>query len=200
MKAKQIAGANQSRHWINSVVIMSILSSALWVTPAFAQTGLTIDAIVLQNANLRAGPGLAYTVIGAAYGGQFITVTDFAGEWYQLVTGEWIAKRLVTATADSRVVAFRLEDAPAMTNRPANLRSGPGTDYAIVGYAQAGQRLQIVGQDQSGYWFKLSDDAWIAAFLVNRVVVGLPIIDVPHELDKMDEKVSDAEKEQASEP
>lgn len=168
--------------WISRVFIMGAICSLLGVLPALAQTGLTIDAIVLQNANLRAGPGLTAPVIGAAYAGQLVTVTDFEGAWYQLITGEWIAKQLVTATSDSRVVAFRLEDAPAMANRPANLRNGPGTSYAIVGHVQAGQRLQIVGQDQSSTWFKLSNDTWIAAFLVNCVEVGLPVINVPVEL------------------
>lgn len=181
MKASRTVIRRSRRHWINSVVIIGAIYSALGVLPALAQTGLTIDGIVLQYANLRAGPGLTAPVIGAAYAGQLVTVTDFEGSWYQLITGEWIAKQLVTATSDSKVVAFRLEDVPAMANRPANLRNGPGTSYAIVGHVQAGQRLQIVGQDQNSNWFKLSNETWIAAFLVNRVEVGLPVINVPIE-------------------
>ena len=104
-----------------------------------------------------------------------MTVTDYEGEWYQLSTGEWIAKFLVVATAESRVVAFRLEDAPAAAKRRANLRNGPGTTYSIIGGVQAGQTLQIVSQNQTGDWFKLRDGQWIAAFLVNRIATGLPI-------------------------
>lgn len=182
MKAKWAITRISSGRWIGQALVIGSIYGVLGLMPAFAQTGLTIDAIVLQNANLRGGPGLTAPVIGAAYAGQLVTVTDFEGAWYQLVTGEWIAKELVTARPDSRVVAFRLEDAPALANRPANLRNGPGTSYAIVGHVQAGQRLQIVGQDQTGNWFKLSNEAWIAAFLVNRIVVGLPVINVPLEL------------------
>ena len=178
MKAGQTVTRISRCRWISRLFIIGAICSLLGMRPALAQTGLTIDGIVLQNANLRAGPRPTEPVIGAAYAGQLVTVTDFAGAWYQLITGEWIAKQLVTATPDSRVVAFRLEDAPAMANRPANLRKGPGTSYAIVGHVQTGQRLQIVGQDQNNQWFKLSNDTWIAAFLVNRVEVGLPVINV----------------------
>ena len=183
MKASRTVIRSSRCRWISRLFIIGTICSLLGVRSTLAQTGLTIDAIVLQNANLRAGPGLTAPVIGAADAGQLVTITDFEGAWYQLITGEWIAKQLVMATPDSRVVAFRLEDAPAMANRPANLRNGPGTSYAIVGHVQTGQRLEIIGQDQSNHWFKLSNNTWIAAFLVNRIAVGLPVINVSVELD-----------------
>lgn len=164
--------------WIGLLLLLAI-GTALNTAPTFAQSSLMIEAVVLHNANLRAGPGLTYPVIGAATDSQLVTVTDEAGVWYQLVTGEWIAKTLVAATPTSSVVAFHLAEAPAWANRRANLRHGPGTTYAIVGQVLAGQRLQIVGQNQAGDWFKLQDGPWIAAFLVKRVEVGLPIIEVP---------------------
>lgn len=194
MKTDRIFGHKRLWSLRLALLIMAICAS-IATSPIFAQTGLTIEAIVLYNANLRAGPGITYSVIGSATVNQFVTVTDDAGAWYQLVTGEWIAKHLVAATPDSRVVAFRLADAPAMANQSANLRNGPGTSYAIVGHVQAGQRLQIVGQDQTGNWFKLSDEAWIAAFLVNRVEVGLPIVEVPTELANTTEATAVSEDE-----
>lgn len=50
----------------------------------------------------------------------------------------------------------------------ANLRSGPGTSFAIAGSVTAGQKLTIVGKDDTGNWLKLSDGKWIAAFLVEQ--------------------------------
>lgn len=180
MKTDRVFGLK--RLWpLRLALLFMVTCTSIGPSPTFAQTGLTIDAMVLHNAHLRAGPGITYPVIGSATVNQFVTVTDDAGAWYQLITGEWIAKHLVAATPDSRVVAFRLEEAPARANRRANLRNGPGTNYAIIGQVQAGQRLQIVGQNQAGDWFKLHDGPWIAAFLVNRVEVGLPIAEVPVE-------------------
>ena len=185
MKTNRVFGHKRLRllRWsLRLALLLMAICPSIGPLPTFAQTGLTIEAIVLHNANLRAGPGITYPVIGSATVSQLVTVTDDAGAWYQLVTGEWIAKHLVAATPASRVVAFRLEDALARANRRANLRNGPGTSYAIVGQVQAGQHLQIVGQNQVGEWFKLHDGPWIAAFLVNRSEVGLPIVEVPAEL------------------
>lgn len=60
-------------------------------------------------------------------------------------------------------------------NRAGNLRSGPGTNYPIVGSAQSGQTLSIVAQNGAGDWLKLEDGKWIAAFLVNNAPTGLAV-------------------------
>jgi N-acetylmuramoyl-L-alanine amidase len=166
----------QTRRRLWLLIILLGLSSSLTVRSTIAQVRLTIEAIVLRDANLRLGPGVTYPIIGTAQAGQLVTVTDEEGAWYQLSTGEWIAKVLVAATAESRVVAFRLAEAPAFANRAANLRSGPGSTFTLVGTAQAGQALAVVGRNPAGDWLQLQSGAWIAAFLVDRVAVGLPVI------------------------
>jgi len=55
-------------------------------------------------------------------------------------------------------------------NRDANLRSGPGTTYAIAGSAKNGDTVTIVGENADGSWLELADDKWVAAFLVDRKV------------------------------
>lgn len=164
----------RGRLWL--LITLLGLGSILTLRPSMAQVRLTIEAVVLQDANLRFGPGVAYPIIGTAQVGQLVTVTDDEGSWYQLSTGEWIAKVLVAATAESRVVTFRLAEAPAFANRTANLRSGPGTTFPLVGTVQAGQALAVVARNPAGDWLQLQSGAWIAAFLVNRVAVGLPVI------------------------
>jgi uncharacterized protein YraI len=51
----------------------------------------------------------------------------------------------------------------------ANLRSGPGTNYAITGMLSAGQAVNPVGYNRGdGYrWWQISGDEWIRADLVN---------------------------------
>ncbi|MBX3011523.1 MAG: SH3 domain-containing protein [Caldilineaceae bacterium] len=162
--------------WMIGVALgLGLAGTYLLAPPIQAQGNLTMEAVVLRNANLRAGPGLAHAVLGYARAGQIVTLTDYTTDWYQLVTGEWIAKNLVVATAASRVVAFRLEDLPVVANRAANLRQGPGTTFAIVGTAYRGQALAITGQNESGEWLHLQDGSWIAAFLVTPLVVGVPV-------------------------
>lgn len=52
-------------------------------------------------------------------------------------------------------------------NRDANLRSGPGTNYAIAGSAKNGDKVTIVDKNADSSWLQLSDGKWIASFLVN---------------------------------
>lgn len=63
----------------------------------------------------------------------------------------------------------------ATASRNANLRSGPGTGYAVSGSVQTGQVLQIVAKNSDGTWLMLDSGQWIAAFLVNNAPADLPI-------------------------
>ncbi len=60
--------------------------------------------------------------------------------------------------------------------RNANLRAGPGTNYAIVGNVRSADRLAVQGQTSDGTWYQLGDGRWIAAFLVAPTVSTLPTV------------------------
>lgn len=70
------------------------------------------------------------------------------------------------------------EAAQPSANGDANLRAGPGTEYAIMGQAQAGQALEVVARNGAGDWYQLADGGWVAAFLVDGASGGLPIVEV----------------------
>ena len=57
-----------------------------------------------------------------------------------------------------------------VTSPSVNLRTGPGTNYALAGQANRGEELPIVARDGAGEWFQglyvNAQQAWIAAFLV----------------------------------
>ncbi|MCC6167725.1 MAG: lamin tail domain-containing protein [Caldilineaceae bacterium] len=60
-------------------------------------------------------------------------------------------------------------------NGSANLRSGPGNEYLIVGRTQDGRPLTVVARDQSGDWLQLAGGEWIATFFVRNAPQGLPV-------------------------
>lgn len=60
----------------------------------------------------------------------------------------------------------------------ANLRSGPGTGFAVAGSVQPGEQLEIVGRTPAGDWLKLATGLWIASSLVNDAP-DAPVIEVP---------------------
>jgi hypothetical protein len=61
-------------------------------------------------------------------------------------------------------------------NHNANLHAGPGTHFAVVGDAKAGQTVQISGANPDRTWYQLVDQRWIAAFLVT---VPTPVSPLP---------------------
>ena len=102
---------------------------------------------------------------------------------------ESLAIVLPTPTVSTVVVApsFTPTDAPTSTPTPAlpiansdaNLRSGPGTEYDIIGSAPTGQLLEVIGRNEAGDWLALSSNSWIATFLVDNAPQELPVNDAP---------------------
>jgi len=75
------------------------------------------------------------------------------------------------------VVVFA-QDVTGTVNKGANLRSGPGTTFAIVSKATQSQTVTIAHKNDAGDWYQLDTGEWIAAFLVTLdttpVVAGTP--------------------------
>jgi uncharacterized protein YgiM (DUF1202 family) len=65
---------------------------------------------------------------------------------------------------------------PTVTTN-ANLRAGPGTQFALLGGTIAGQTINIVARNEAGDWFLLDNGGWVAAFLVANppALATLPI-------------------------
>lgn len=54
-------------------------------------------AVILNDANLRDGPGTTFAIVGGIQTGQVVTITgqDATGDWYQLEDDQWIFSDLV---------------------------------------------------------------------------------------------------------
>ena len=48
----------------------------------------------------------------------------------------------------------------------ANLRSGPGTEFNVLGGTVTGQELNIVGRNADGTWFRLDNGGWVFGELI----------------------------------
>jgi len=65
-------------------------------------------------------------------------------------------------------------------NSAANLRSGPGTGYAVVGSASSGQVIDVVGRTGDNQWYQMADGGWIYAGLVDGVAAETAVVtDIP---------------------
>ncbi len=159
------------------ILITALLASLFFSLVAFGQAVTT--GTVNDNANLRVGPSTSYAIAGAAGQGTIVTVVgkDDTGEWYHLDNGQWIAAFLVDGIADIPAATPIATPSAQASQQPvmvptsvvvsydANLRAGPDTTFPIVGHANAGQVLVVIGKNTDSTWYQLVDQAWIAAFL-----------------------------------
>jgi hypothetical protein len=70
-----------------------------------------------------------------------------------------------------------VEASTVITN--ANLRTGPGLNFPVIGGLLAGREVDIVGQNAAGTWYLLSDGSWIAAFLIANPPANIPVVESP---------------------
>lgn len=59
-----------------------------------------------------------------------------------------------------------------VANRNSNQRSGPGTNFDIVGRVPAGGVVTVVGENEDGTWLLLDNGNWVAEFLLDPVEPG----------------------------
>ena len=67
----------------------------------------------------------------------------------------------------------------ATTNANANLRSGPGTNYPVVGATKKGDAIAITGRDSGSTWFQLSNGYWLSASLIANPPKNLGVVSAP---------------------
>lgn len=84
--------------------------------------------------------------------------------------------RPVAATVWAGGLAETTSASLVVANANANLRSGPGTTYAVAGGTRTGEPLEIIGRNDDGSWLQLADGLWIAAFLVDETPIGLGVV------------------------
>jgi len=65
-----------------------------------------------------------------------------------------------------------------------NMRSGPGTEYEVMGQLAADQSLEIVGQNGDASWWQVNAPdglCWVAASVTtaNNVDGGIPVVEAP---------------------
>jgi len=129
------------------------------------------------------------------------------GVWYLLATGAWIAAFLVDeqptnvpVVNDQILAAIQgtlPEPTPTPTSTPeatpvpaatqavaptvtvdANLRSGPGTTFDVIGGTITGQTINIVGRNADGTWFRLGNGGWVLSTLVanSPALESVPVV------------------------
>ena len=147
-----------------------------------------MEAMVTINwhTNVRSGPDTSYPIVDTAAPGQQYPVTgkNAAGDWWRIDNGGqpgWVFGELVTpvnAASVQEVVRFPLPpplsatEAMVTINSRMNIRSGPDTNYPVIGTTVPGQRYHITGRNAAGDWWRIDNGGqpgWVFGQLVRIV-------------------------------
>ena len=182
------------------------------VMTAFAQTETAVLAQSYRTVNVRSGPGTQYDVIGQLQDGMIVPVTGRSDEdsnWLRIdFNGRegWVAYFTVSLmsspnnlpivepreTAESGVLPTAAPATPVLQAatgtyvtafRRVNVRSGPSTDDARVGFLSPGDTADILGRADDREWLLIDFEGqpgWVAYFVVSVTgrLDNVPLIDV----------------------
>jgi len=167
---------------------------------------------VIQNVYVRSGPGDTYPAYGVAFAGTnglVLGVSDDGKWWMVRISPEqvgagygWVSADWVTATNTSSVPVVKAPPSqtpvtlpPPATGAPTatatdyvNLRTGPGTNYPVLGVAAPGATSTILGKSQDGQWWVVTvpttltatGQAWVSAsYVIVSNAANVPVIPAP---------------------
>lgn len=125
--------------------------------------------------NVRSGPGTDYEPIDSLANGTTVTFTgNQSGLWQELSGGGWISTAWVVPIDSTSPSPSPASPSPVSISPSAsqawvstsggslNVRSGPGTDYPVVGEVANGTTISLSDR-QDGDWLELTDGSWVAA-------------------------------------
>ena len=115
--------------------------------------------------NVRSGPGLTYGVIGTVNTGDSFAVTGVSGDWYKVdykgAAGYINSSYLSVGGSGTSVSSTPAPQTQSgtqttgvITGSYVRMRSGPGTNYSILGTYNSGTKMTITGQ--SGDWYAVT--------------------------------------------
>ncbi|MFD0047900.1 SH3 domain-containing protein [Actinomycetes bacterium NPDC127524] len=160
--------------------VLTILTALLLLTllvPSLNVKGESSKKITVPSGsvNVRQGPGLTFPVITKISSGENYEVAGEDGDWYKIHTssGEgWVANWLVTASSSEKQAETALSSGKGtITGSSVRVRTGPGTDFQIVGKLKKGTAVSII--ETSGTWVSIASqdyNGWISAEFITAGV------------------------------
>ncbi|WP_419956069.1 SH3 domain-containing protein [Neobacillus niacini] len=126
--------------------------------------------IAENTVNVRNGPSLSYQLVKQVKKGEKFTIIKEQGDWIQIQlsaakTG-WVANWVITKTTNGTTTtgsgSSNKKSAEANTDQ-LRVRSGPGTNFRIIGYLNKGQAVSVTDDNEN--WVKIAagfEEGWVA--------------------------------------
>ncbi|MBI2900253.1 MAG: N-acetylmuramoyl-L-alanine amidase [Planctomycetes bacterium] len=125
--------------------------------PADLATSYKAMEVTTSTLNVRSGPSTSYSVIGTVLEGQRYVRLSSSGGWSQIQY-----KGNVGWCYDGYLTQKTGVTGILVTSDALNVRSGPGTEYAVVGTVAIGQRYALV--EGANGWKKIwwgGEERWV---------------------------------------
>jgi len=191
---------------IENVAVIEPTEAPAVISTQRPDTGGTVTAST--NVNVRGGPGLEYDIVGLLGLGEQAEILGISNNlnWWLIALPEgevetgWVFEELVTAENTDNVPTVDNEGnpiggdiriptpAPGAASVTAqvniNIRSGPGTDFEIIGLLIQGQSAQPVGKTADASWYAINIPSaengrgWVTSlFVTAENVEDVPVIE-----------------------
>ena len=146
-----------------------IISLSLFLFFSFSMSAMArMVSVSGEDVNLRSGPGKKYSVKWKYGSGLPLRVLKQQGTWLKVEDFEndtgWLHKSLVSG--DGHMVVKVNKD----KNKKINIRSGPGTNYKIVGKAYYGVVFKTVKQQKG--WAKVRHESGVTGWVKRTLLWG----------------------------
>lgn len=174
----QVAYNGQTAYVIDSLLTTTQPTTSNTTTAG--GTG-TVKVVAGSGANVRSGPGTNYSVLGVAAVNTELTRTGTSGSWTQVSyngqTG-YISTSLLSESSSGASTGSGSTDTGSsgvtaasgtltVTGNGVNIRSGPGTNYNVLGSANSGTVFTVTGT--SGSWYQISYNGQTAYIISDYV-------------------------------
>ncbi len=165
------------------------------IPPSPTATVTPIDGIVTAQINVRSGPKVGYSSLGILESGQTIQILgrDQSGDWYVIAYPSgpqgrgWVTAAYVQAGDTAGLPVVEIQDSdPGVTGKATqqlNVRSGPGTDYNVLGMIQPDTVMLLTGKNENATWLQIEyaggpgGRGWVtAAYVQANDTASLPLL------------------------
>ncbi|HEY4553932.1 MAG TPA: N-acetylmuramoyl-L-alanine amidase [Bacillaceae bacterium] len=158
----------QRKKWL-TIVAAAMVMYCLIPSLGAAANGSTYK-VATSSLNVRTEPSKKADVIGSLPKGTAVQVLEIRYDWAKIqFKGRvgWIASYYLNGAAGEETAVQSTTVSVAADG--VRLRSGPGTQYRIIGYTSYGEAFQVI--EREGEWvhvrLKGGSSAWIAGWLVS---------------------------------
>lgn len=124
---------------------------------------------VTADLSIRTGPGTTFDKTGSYKAGDEVdSVATTSNGWKKLSTGSYVIDDYLSTTPPETAM-----DATYYAKGDVNVRSGPGTEYAVVKTLKAGDAISVVAKTSNG-WFRTVKGTYISVDVCTETPPATP--------------------------